>query len=223
MRTFVCALLLALTHCASPATTTQPDSSVALDAAPDALVDALDANADANKAAACASTFGDKLTNAFGRVDGVVTAVVRPSDVSCPLPNNDHVIIQIRMEGAIYRLVVNVQSNRGADLRVRMATMEHALLGEPWAEGFHIGIPVDYPTMLNAHSDAFTPDEMDPLVAKIADAITIGAKLSVFATSSGGSSAHKVHRNGGNRDGAIILDPDTKPRWFLFAFADQTF
>lgn len=220
MRTLTFALLIG---CSSPTTplVVEPDTAL-VDSAAEADV-ALDVTGDANKAAACASTFGDKLTNAFGRVDGIVTAVVRPVDTTCPLPNDDHVIIQLRMDGSIYRMVVNVRSTRGTDRRVRTATIEHALLGVPWSPGFHIGIPVDYPTMLDAHSATFTPYEMDPLAAEIADAITIGSKISVFATSSGGSSAHKIHRDDVNSDGAIVLDPDSKPRWMLFAFAEQMF
>jgi hypothetical protein len=211
----------------STAPTLEPaDSAVAADATDVAIAaETTDVAVDANKAAACASTFGDALTNAFGRADGTVVAIVGPKDTQCAMPNSDHVVVQISMGAKVYRMVVNVQSTRGDDRRVRFATIEHALLGEPWAEGWHIGIPVDYPTMLDAHVAAFTPYEMDPLVAKVTDAITIGSKVSVFATSSGGASAHNVHRNSAtNSDGAIVLDPTgPKPKWLLFHFSDQTF
>src|SRR5262249_7095216 len=66
-----------------------------------------------DKAANCAATFGQALTSSFGRIDGAVLAVVKPSDTQCPLPNSDHVILQVTMNGEAYRLVVNVQSDFG--------------------------------------------------------------------------------------------------------------
>ncbi len=216
------ALALLLLGCTSASPAPAVEDTSAADVATEASVDAA---GDASKAAACASTFGDALTNSFGRLDGIVTAVVGPADTQCPLPNDDHVVVQVRTGGKIYRMVVNVQSTRGADLRVRFATLEHALLPPAWAEAWHTGIPLDYASMLDAHSTAgFAPYEMTPLVAKITEAIPLGAPVSVYAWSSGGASAHKVHRNGSNGDGAIVLEPSgPKPRWLLFHFADQNF
>lgn len=179
-----------------------------------------------DKAAACASEFGAALTSAFGRADGTVTAIVAPTVTTCAMPNDDHVVLQIKIDGAIYRMVINVQSTRGSDLRVRLASVDHAPVGEPWAEGWHPGVALDYASMLDIHAgDArFVPYEMLPLSEQIENAIDLGAKVSVYAWSSGGASAHKVHRNGGSADGAIVVDPSgAKPKWLLFHFADQTF
>jgi len=191
---------------------------------------AVDAPADTkiDKSATCASEseFGTALTNAFGRADGTVTAIVAPTVTTCAWPNDDHVVVQMKMNGAIYRMVINVLSARGTDLRVRLASIEHAAIGEPWAEGWHPGVALDYPSMLGAHAgtDAFVPYEMLPLAEQIENAIDLGKPISVYAWSSGGPSAHKIHRNGTNTDGAIVLDPaGAKPKWLLFHFADQTF
>ena len=78
---------------------------------PDAALDA--PSLDAGKDAACASSFGDALTAAFGRVDGTVVAVVAPGTERCAMPNRDHVIVQVEFGGAVYRMVVNVLSNGG--------------------------------------------------------------------------------------------------------------
>jgi hypothetical protein len=59
---------------------------------PDAALDA--PSLDAGKDAACASSFGDALTAAFGRVDGTVVAVVAPGTERCAMPNRDHVIVR---------------------------------------------------------------------------------------------------------------------------------
>ncbi len=82
---------------------------VARDAAPDAMPDALD------KSATCAPTFGNALTNAHGRLDGTVVAVVPPNDQACASPNMTHLVVQLSMGGAAYRMVVDVISDTGAN------------------------------------------------------------------------------------------------------------
>ena len=57
-----------------------------------------------------------------------------------------------------------------------------------------------------------------------ADQLTLGAKISVYATSSGGASAHLVHRNDGKADGTIVIDPEgPSPTMLLFHFPTQSF
>ena len=184
------------------------------------------------KAAACASTFGHALTNAFGRLDGTLLAVVAPTDTQCPLYNSDHVVVQIAMGGAVYRVVVNVLSDgrNGTDTRVRTQDLHHALVGDPFAEGWHAGAMLDYPTSLDAHStQGFQPEDTPTLVAHILDRLTLGAKISAYATSSGGTradSAHLVHRNTGHpsQDGALVVDPDgADPTYILFHFDGDVF
>jgi hypothetical protein len=181
---------------------------------PDAGVDG-----GANKAALCAATFGSELTAAFGRLDGTILAVVTPADTQCAMPNNDHAVLQVVMRGAAYRMVINVQSAFGPDYRVRFATLEAALPAPAWSEGWHSDVSLDYPSTLGVHPASFTPYEMPALIARIVDEIAIGEPVSVYA-----HSAHKIHRNGGSADGAIVLRPTSgSPRFLLFHFADQTF
>lgn len=176
-----------------------------------------------DKAAACASTFGSAIPSGFSRSDGTVLAVVKPSDTQCPLPNNDHLILQITMNGEAYRMVINIQSSFG-DPNVQYLALDHALPGPAWAEGVHTGVSLDYVADLGVHSGDFTPHPLAELADITTDAITLGQKVSVFAQSSGGASAHLIHRNGNNLDGAIVLDADgPAPRALLFHFADQTF
>jgi hypothetical protein len=178
-----------------------------------------------DKAAMCASTFGQDLTNNFGRLDGTVLAVVQPSDTQCTAPNDDHVVLQVRMNGEAYRMVINIQSSFG-DPDVRFLAIDHALPVPAWNEGWHIGLALDYATDFGVHSSSspFTPHPLAELSGIVADAITIGQKVSVYATSSGGDSAHKIHRNEGLTDGAIVLDADSaNPHVLLFHFSDQLF
>lgn len=180
-----------------------------------------------DKAAHCASVFGSGLPASFGRFDGVVTAVVRPADKQCALPNSDHVVVQVAADGGIYRMVVNVKSDFG-DPDVRFAAIRAPLIGGAWSDGWHPGLTLDYPGQLMVHTDAgFTPTPMAQLIERVAAEITVGDRISVFADSSGGmysNSTHKIHRNGNMRDGALVLDPDAAlPRWLLFHFANQNF
>jgi hypothetical protein len=176
-----------------------------------------------DKAAACASTFGQALTAGFGRLDGTVLAVVKPTDTQCPMPNSDHLILQVTMNGEAYRMVINIQSTVG-DPKVQYLTLDHAPIGPAWSEGWHTGIALDYVQHFGVHAGDFTPYALADLANVVTDAITLGQKVSVFAQTSGGSSAHQIHRNGANVDGAIVLDPDgAKPKVLLFHFADQTF
>lgn len=168
------------------------------------------------------------MTDAHGRVDGIITAVVEPGNTRCVQANNDHVVVQVRFNNAIYRMVVNVESN-GTVAEIRMRTLPHALVGPAFAEGWHPDVNLDYASDLGVHS-ADVEWQPEPLAAasrRVADALTIGTPISVFATSFSGASAsgaHLVHRTGPNVDGALVVDPTSSaPQYILFYFADQTF
>jgi hypothetical protein len=176
-----------------------------------------------DKAAACASAFGTALTAPYGRIDGTALAVVKPADTQCALPNGDHVTLQVTMNGAVYRMVINVLST-GADPDVQYLALDHALPGPAWAEGWHTGLTLDYVTDLGVHSTGFTPHPMAELIGIVNDAITLQQKVSVYASTTGGASAHLIHRNGAGNDGAIVLDAaGPAPRVLLFHFSDQVF
>lgn len=216
-----CAVLVA---CGS--TTPEPDAGlppVEDDAGVDAGLEPVDAG---TKADGCASEFGALFTNAFGRADGTVAAVVPPA-WQCPMPNGDHVVVQLRIDGGVQRLVVNVKSDFG-DPRILMGEVHAPLPAPAFAEGWHPGLQLDYPSGLGVHSDAgFELVDLETASARVYDAITVGAPLAVYASSSGyqyAASAHKVHRNGAQNDGALVIDPTgPSPRWLLFHFQNQSF
>jgi hypothetical protein len=179
---------------------------------------------DVNKAATCATSFGDALTNAFGRLDGTVVAVVPPNDQTCAMPNMTHLVIQVEWNGAAYRMVVDVLSDEG-NPNVSFYELDAPLKDGAWAEGWHPGVNFDYVLTLGVHSTSFTSMTQAHLVAKVTSEITLGSKISFFATSMDEpTSAHLVHRNETNQDGAIVLNPDSaSPHYLLFCFSDQTF
>jgi hypothetical protein len=178
-----------------------------------------------DKAANCAATFGNALTLGFGRVDGTIRAVVPPAHPSCAMPNSDHLVLQVDLAGATYRMVVNVQSDHpDADPAVRMLAVDAPMVGPAFAEGWHVPVGFDYVQSLAVHSPAFQPHGIDELTALISAELEIGAPISVFATTDGGASTHLVHRNAPAEDGAIVTHPTSAtPHWLLFAFSTQTF
>ena len=190
---------------------------------------AADAGEDAGLAldGICAKTFGDQLTAGFGRIDGIVYAVQKPSDAACVMPNSDHLVLQVLVKGAVYRMVVNVVSDRaGQSPEVRFGRLPHALPAPAWSEGWHTDAPLDYVKTLGATSaSGFAPKPMNDLVAALATELVVGAKVSVYATSGNGrpESAHLVHRNKANADGAIVVAPAASPTFLLFHFDNQTF
>ena len=178
---------------------------------------------DADKSAACAGTFGNALTNAFGRLDGTVLAVVNPGNDRCPMPNGTHVVLQVVTNDAAYRMVINVLST-SSDPHVWLGETQAPLAGGAWQEGWHPGVELDYVTTLDVTKAMFTESTMTPAVARLNDALVVGTHVSVFATSSGGASAHVVHRNLPNADGAVVIDPESAtPRYLLSAFPQQSF
>jgi len=216
---------LLLSGCSDPSPVASADA--ALPDAPSADVASADApSADVSPAAACASAFGTALPAGYGRLDGVVRAVVTPADTQCAMPNRTHVVVQVEAGGAVYRMVVNVASTAaGVDPRVRFAEVAHDLPWPAWAEGFHGDQQVDYAATLGLHSDAapFAPATSGELVARVAARVRVGARVSIYAQGSGGSSAHLVHRNGDRDDGAIVVDPTGSPRFMVFHFDGQSF
>jgi hypothetical protein len=184
----------------------------------------VDASTDVDKAATCAATFGMGLTDAFGRLDGTVLAVVPPGDNACAKPNSTHVVIQVVTEGAAYRMVLDVLSSSG-NPDVFFDEIDAPLAAGPWAEGWHPGVTLDYIDTLSLHSTAFTEMVEAALVARVTTAIDLGSHISVFASSAGApDSAHLIHRNLPGADGAIVVRPESAlPHYLLFRFADQSF
>jgi hypothetical protein len=201
------------------------DGASQIDVASDAATGAADVQADVDKSATCAATFGTALTAAFARIDGTVVAVVPPNDQACAAPNSTHLVVQVKMGGAVYRLVVDVLSNMGSP-DVDFYEIDAPLPAPAWSDGWHTGVSLDYVTTLNVHSTSFTAMKEADLVAKITSEIDLGAKISIYATAgtTEPDSAHLVHRNLTNQDGAIVIHPDASPaHWMLMRFDEQTF
>lgn len=128
--------------------------------------------------------------------------------------------------GGVYRMVVNVQSDKGSDRRVRFREFGSPLPAPSFADGWHTGITLNY-AALGAHSSSgFEPLDMQPLIERLVGDLEIGAPIAVYATSGNGitDSAHLVHRVNGTNDGAVVVDPmSDAPTFLMFHFAEQSF
>jgi hypothetical protein len=219
--------MLLLFGCASTASAPlpTPDAAAPDDASADAsVVDAADASVD--KAGPCASMFGAALTNAFGRLDGTILAVVPPAHPTCAQPNSTHLVLQVTTNGAAYRMVLDVFGNP-PDPTVSLFELDAPLAGPAWSEGWHEAVALDYVSTLAVKSTSFVPHPKAELVAIVTNELVLGAHVSVFATSTGGTkadSAHLIHRNLTNADGAIVIRPESpSAHYLLFKFAEQIF
>jgi hypothetical protein len=186
------------------------------------IADATRADSSIDKISSCVDDFGDELVEGFFRIDGEVVAVLPPF-AACPRSNDDHLIVQIRTGTGVYRVVAATESKVGVPT---MALHERAaaLVGPPWAPGVHAGVPFDFVTTFDLHRLDFTPTPPQAMVDTLYDAIDVGSHISVFATvENSRDSAHLVHRNQRDRDGAIIVNADSAPRYFLLRFDNQLF
>lgn len=176
------------------------------------------------KAANCAHTadLGAEFVNGFGRADGLVRAVVPPSETHCETScNPSHLTIEVDIRGKAHRLVVTMVDTKSADHKMFFAERDAPLVGGAWAEGWHqaADVKLDYPTALGLHGTDFVSFDRDVLAGKVSEQIQVGDKISVFATCQTDKfRAHLVHRNGAYADGAVVVHPDTAPHYLAFYY-----
>ena len=190
-----------------------------------AMPDAVVTDGTPAKAVDCAASFGAELTDSFGRLDGTLLAVIPPNYQGCAQPNSTHAVVQVKVGGAAYRMVVNVLSTSNQPM-VYLGEVDAALAGGAWADGWHPGFQLDYVTTLGVTKSQFTLADEATAAARVYDNLELGQHVSIFATSSGpprADSAHIIHRNATNADGAIVLHPETAPHYLLTAFDEQSF
>lgn len=177
-----------------------------------------------DKAGPCVGSFGQDLPDGHGRLDGTIVAVVPPLHPTCPASNDDHIILEVRQSGRVYRMVIAVISTVG-NPDMAFTDTPHALPGPPWSEGWHPGLALDYVTDLGLHRLDLAPRPEADLVYSLNQRLELGARVSVYATvERDPASAHLVHRTGNSAtDGAIVIDPDTAPHFLALRFDNQLF
>jgi hypothetical protein len=164
----------------------------------------------------CTSHFGTGLTGSFGRLDGLVVAIVPPGHGSCSADAH-HVHLQVLSGGQIYDIAVNTDAGFYLERDV-------SLPGASWTDGWHTSVSLDYARDLGVSSDDFTSASESTVTELLESALANANHISVFATTYNHSGAHLVHRNGGGHDGAVIIDPlSPHAHAFIFHFSNQTF
>jgi hypothetical protein len=181
----------------------------------------------------CTSTFGSALSPEFGRMDGYLVAIVLPGSSSGPC-NSDlgHVHLQVQVTGAVYDVAVNIGTNDATN-DVHSTTLDHALIGPAWSEGWHpratvATVAIDY-AALGVHSNTLPLRTEAENVSALMTELATANHVSIYATgySPTPSGAHLVHRSTSGRsgeDGMVVtqpLSPTAHAR--LFSFTGQVF
>jgi hypothetical protein len=208
-------LLCSLAACGS--------SPAAHDAAPGDGASTVDGTLDANDGTpvrqACTNQLGTALTSVYGRLDGYLVAIVQPGGGGCNA-DSDHVHLQIKMNGAIYDVAVNVGSTGGTD-DVHTTTRDKPL--PAWSEGWHPGAIEDY-VSLGLHSADLTLEPRSQIAAELTADLANVNHISIFGTGYGPDGAHLIHRNGSGHDGLVVTNPLSTPAHLrMFSFTDQAF
>jgi hypothetical protein len=164
----------------------------------------------------CTNDLGSGLTGTFGRLDGVIAAVVPPGRGSCNADEH-HVHLQVLSAGQIYDVAVNIDGGF-------IATKDVPLPKGAWADGWHAGGQLDYVTDLGLHDADFQTGSESALDQQIEAALANANHVSVFATLYSHSGVHEVHRHGQGNDGLLVLDPlSPDAHAFAFHFSNQSF
>lgn len=172
---------------------------------------------------ACTGSFGSAMTTAFGRLDGFLVAIVNINGSSTCRGDDNHLHLQIRVNGKVQDIAVNVESTTGSP-NVDFLEINAPLRGGAWSEGWHPGQTLDYPTNLGVSSSQFTARPLAQLATLIDSALANANHVSIFTTGFDSTGGDLIHREGSNHDGAIVINPlSASPEYLLFHFSDQTF
>ncbi len=172
---------------------------------------------------ACTGSFGSAMSAAYGRLDGFLVSIVNVNGSATCRGDDNHLHLQVRVNGKVEDIAVNVESTSG-DPDVQFRTLNAALRGGAWTEGWHTGQTLDYANNLAVHSTSFTALSLSQLQAQLDSLLASANHVSIFATGFDATGGHDIHRNPTNHDGAIVINPTTSnPTYLLFHFSNQTF
>jgi hypothetical protein len=170
----------------------------------------------------CTASFGNGLTSAYGRLDGLLVAIVPPGTAGCHA-DATHLHLQVLLAGAIYDVAVNVGTDDATN-DVHSAPLDRALADPPWSEGWHTAVATDYATLGVHAADMPLHTRTENLGALISDLATAN-HISIYATGyDTQDGAHLVHHNGGGHDGMVVTRPlSATAHARLFSFTSQSF
>ena len=172
---------------------------------------------------ACTGSFGSAMTATFGRLDGILVSIVPINGSSTCRGDDNHVHLQVRVNGNVEDIAVNTASTTG-NPDVDVLTITAPLRGGAWTEGWHPGQTLDYATSLGVSSGDFTERTPAQVASLVSSTLANANHVSIFTTGFDATGGHLIHREGSNHDGAIVINPlSANPEYLLFHFTTQTF
>jgi hypothetical protein len=143
----------------------------------------------------------DLPSEAYGALEGELVSLVPPGTKSCP-SDNDHLHLQIDVSGKRYDVAVTIDSTTGGApvaLLAKDIAATSAVAG--WsAAGF------DYQKDLAIPSADYKAMTRFELLTRLQAELATASLVSIHGRSyPDGTGVHNVHRNGGGRDGVIII------------------
>ena len=163
----------------------------------------------------CTGTFGSGLSATHGRLDGLLVSIVSLGGTHSCNGDSSHVHLQVLMSGAVYDIAVNSDT--------LVAERDLTLPDGTWSEGWHTSDGLDYAALGLHSSDFAMPSSPSALAQQIEKELATANHISVFATGYGSNGAHLVHRNGGGRDGALVIHPLAAPAHIMmFTFTTSS-
>src|ERR1041384_6331326 len=130
----------------------------------------------------CTGAFTSGLaTSGFGRLDGILVAVVPPTGNRACRADSDHLHLQVQAGGGIYDVAINIGSD------VHTQTIDRAAFSA-WSEGWHTtgdgtsgNVFIDYPG-LGLHAATMPLSTPVALVNAMLDDLATVNHISIYAT-----------------------------------------
>jgi len=171
----------------------------------------------------CTGSFGSAMSATFGRLDGILVAIVNPNTTSSCRGDDNHIHLQVRVNSGIEDIAVNSASTSGSP-NIDFLAVTASLKGGAWSEGWHPGVLLDYPSSLGVSSGQFAERTPTQLTTAVDAALASANHVSIFTTGFDATGGHLIHRNGSSHDGAIVINPlSASPKYLLFHFTTQSF
>lgn len=162
----------------------------------------------------CTDVFGPGVSEQYGRLDGILVAVVDTTTSNCRA-DSDHLHLQIDAGAGIIDVAVNLDA---------LVVIKDQPPIDVFSTGWHLDTSLDYANTLGVHAEDFTAYSVAGLQKLVVDALAKANHVSVYATGYAGDGVHDVHKKKGFRDGAIVIRPtEAAAQFILFRFADQAF
>lgn len=156
----------------------------------------------------------------MGALEGLLVAIVPPGNKSCP-SDPDHLHLQIAVGSKRYDVAITIDSDIGAPLAIY--TQKRAVSPIP-ADGWAT-VTLSYEKDLAVPSADFTALARDAMLARLQTELASAARVRIFGLSyTDGTGLHKVHRNGRDGDGLILIHHvDGGDRALALRFSNDVF